>query len=1452
MNTDTINQLIETLRAKSLLAYEQGNESLFDEMRAVIKIIKDWQANGMVDSLPHQEQLRSWGIELDGLVDHPATNLPVTEPEVAETNLEPTLEPSFASDDVSEQAEATESSVPPELQREYEGVLALVQQGRYHRAIEMLRELQNKAVDLSFAEQVKQLLTQTSLELNEKIKEAVTQAQQFATHQPQELKKQEELWQKVLDIDPEHEEAQQKLRQLVTETGSQRVVQQIERIRANVFGAVSGQQLPMMQEMLAQAQTLAEQNNNAELQPPLDELLAFVRGERDKLRDKLGAASTLAVSGNLQEAYSQAKDYLARGVKTMVDTAGLFGAADSEVQTTLFFTEIRKRFISSLKNLAEQRLEIAENLEKKSPPAALRTLQEARQFLSHEVLTAEDLKELAPTRETLDGRILTLQEPLLAFEEAEKLVLKAQEAGLSLTEQYQYYQQAKAKYGNYPDIEVYIAQTQASLARQMVGKVQEELSLASLELAREQFEVARQRMGHIRQEVYDKFAKPAPDSELDLALQEINRFIEQIGLKQTQYEQLLGSLNHVDQLLEHYEQNPQPTVLKNVRLLLEQLNSDHPKHPKIRERERKLFLVQGEKENWQQGVQKYQQHDWAGAIESLETVVGSLGAADQKQAQLMIARAKAAQFFEKGQEAEKNKQWGEAIRNYREAYEQFDKLSGERPDEAQRFYEEAQKGIDRLRPLAENDKRVQELLEKARQYIKIGRENENYSSLGKVDPIPEFASAIELLNQAKQIESTLTSQILSALNEAREQWRRLYLRGMQDSLQNENAPSILEKAIKLGAELDEHNLLLDRTDKQVYQKLQEKILDIQHKHLLLNPAVNIRAIEDNRQKRLQLEETNEEVRKQYWEAVENRVLMELGFKKAQKPEIARVYLKGEMDKGELYQSSRLWAEFMFLCWEDKLWDYAQEQGRNLRYRPHLPQALEQSELWCGLTKAAKLLATDDNNGYRGEIDTLKNNLPTSFVPFIENYDKRLVDERIQQLEALANEAKNSPNEEHWIESARLFALVKQLKEGAGLGSEVTQKALEEVGGRLKNNLDIYLAEIRRLEAREPLTSVIEQANSKLQSLKAIYQVKKVLNLGEPLGGELDEAIKELERKLKIWGEVEDVMKKYKHQLRERLHNPLTKGWDLSGLDKPLTELLVKIGNASSEAKLKAFINQEKTQWQTYDALATQLNEFVELLKDAFKQEDFDQIIKTANELEALWDKQRDTFGGLEEIIKLKHPFANRELRSLKDYREEAQRQRDNLAEWLRWKEEVNKLNQEMEHSYSPLKGGLDSLKDHLSLEEISTKCDKVIQKVTQLKEKLNSPPEQNPLSQKAKEVEFNMDVTQLQTKCQTNAKTASEMLGEIKIQADQLPELLKNLRRANFTLQAQIADYENHKAGGIFTRPKPFPSMQLKTVQKRLQECLAIDLFNSEVVKLQQELVAIKKKYNIGNNEGGN
>lgn len=1445
LQAEQVEQILTKLRHRERREMDADDDTR-NRLITARKAINSWHKKGRIENIPYRSELIAWGI----LSEDGETLLSDSQTIIATNDDNASVAADISSN--LDQEDGSLENPGTGYGQTYDNALAMLNNNRFYSARSALQALLAQLPEETpFKAQVEQSYNEAARKLQTEIRPLIEQAQQYAQDKPEALDDQRNLWQKVLEIDPENGEAKTALTRLGKADDRARIERQMADIAEAMSQAVGRNDLPAANRQLGAIQSLATENNDTLLQADLDDLVRRLTNQRASLREKLGAASTLAVTGNTREAYEQASAFFNANVPKMVDAAGIFGEANAEVDTIHLFKEARKRFLDSLMSLAEQRRQLADEQKGETPQLAQETLQNALQLLDDDLLSAEDQTELKPTREGVEQALAQVIERIRQYEQARKLVLQANEPGMTYEAKLTLYREAKEIYPEYRNLDKYIEDMKDALSAQLAGRVKDEITRIRLTLGREEFATALEGVKTTRTNTLAEVPQPKRGSELEETLEKLEVLEQEIIAADSEHHAMMMRLQEVDDLLNQYASEPQSDLLAEVRMRLESLPPQQAQHPEVRQRRVRLTNTQGDRENWRQGYDAYRIREWADAITFLEKVADSPRANKQREAEQLKHRAQAALYIEEARQAELEREWGRAIDRYKEASHLFDTYGSD--DQTSLLHEDSRTRLENLKPLEENDQRIRNVIAQAEALLREARNSDQIrtSLLARVEPVSQYKRAVNLLLDVRHEDTTLTSELEKTLRDAREAWRKAYLGGMKQAARSKDV-KILQKAVALGEELKEQDLLYEADDKQTLQQLQEQLLDTEYKNLTAERAVDPTVLEENRRRRWEIANPKtDDLYAQYQQAVEQRVLLELSEERNKGLEAALHYLKAEMRKPELYQSERLFHEFMHLCWITANWEEARRQAESLAYRAHVEQAKLKSKLWVGLTQAAQLLGQGNLAGFDAELKgllSIEQEAP-ALGSVLEKERDWLSDWRTEKLIREAQEASNGQADKRaLIRAAQLYAEAHHLKP-----SDVrVQSGLVELGRKLNNNLEVYTSQARNITIRRSLKESIGQAEELSITLISIQKVQHVLNLDQEITEALLEGVETIEKKLTPWRKVQAQLDGLDKQLMEYLTYPEllrpdgSGGWRVHELVAQTNQLLQE---ARGDRELMQLITAKTEQLNELDDKAQELNRYVQNLAEAIKAEEFVNVLEAANQLERLWNQYKvEGFGGLDLLIRHRYSYTDKELRQLREHKEEAKNQQANLEEWQNWAEQVKRTYQEVKGVASRITSkDLDDLRQEKSLKEIKKDCELILEKSADFEEALDLMPVQDPMSQRAAEARDAVRETwrgEVLEHSGSYREIANKMLKEIDQDLANFAEPLRQMKTAIRILEQQIQEHESSQESR-FRRTKPFPHAQLRNATKRVKTCQGIDPGHDDVVTANKRLKDIRSKYGV-------
>lgn len=1490
MSEQQIDTILTQLR--ELMVGDELDDETFTRMRAASTALRNWRKEGGGGPLPHAAELRAWGVDLpavtqeaeeDAFAAHEWPDHP--EAAVAEPEMEAAAD---------EEAQPDEPLDP--LQAPFEAAMALLEGGRYHAALTALAEIKDAAGSRLRAQVIRRE-AEAREKLREQTQPLIEKALTHARKQPNDFRNQISLWDKVLEVDPDNEtadEALQNLRQQQAEAETQR---KIDTLRQTAAEAKKANQHTQLVRLLAEAEELQTVNELLALQPKLDALVQEITDYRDEVRFELGQISTLMLvqdaDGTYRSAYKRARESLGQ-VSELFDDTGVLGEAGKSYQPNEFLKLIRQKLLAGLHEIALQRKATADAQKDAAPALAQQKLAEAQAMLTDELLTPEDHEKLKPTLETIEKALHEVEQLIKQFDSAHQKVLDTKRAGIKPDETLQLFQEARAIFPTYPNIEQEIANAEDAVAAVEAGLVADALTTARRLKEKDQYDEAIQTLQAARQAALGKIPQPKPTSTLKQRLNEVDELEKEIVDAEGEYERMMETLRSIDGLVP-----AEPTgsisssALVSARSLLQQFDQKQFDHPQTRKRWSRLINLQGVGESWEQGRDAFRLGNWDSAVELLQRVKDS-DAPERNQAERMLNRAKAAQFVLKGQKADIDRNWQEAVRNYRQAEKLFNESPLTEMDEpTERLFQEAQTGLQRLKPLEKNDVEVRSAIQQAKGWLTEAEKQvqTRQTPLSRVEPVEEFSRAVQALLEVRKKDTTLTTELEEALQEGREAWRKAYLDGMRSArvVKDEN---ILWLAVALGQELQDNDLLYETADKEIFREVQELFLDLelqrlQHQPpsqadleqelqkleqagnrpqrvaklkrdlelLLQDPETGSALIEENRRQRLAIAPVqSEQWQEEYRAAAENRVRHQLGRERQQGVQEALGYLHQQLQRSELYHSEGLLAELMHLSWEAGAWERALSLATALKFRSRLNGAELKSELWQELTKTAESLDAGETGMYAAGIERLKHLVreqPDDYTQFVKEQENWLVRWRVNNLVSEAARVARSNKQANVISAAQLYAEAYRLTPDDSL----VQKGLQRLGQKLAAMLDTLLDGATHLAVRNNLSEVLRIAREQRTLLATIQEVGDLLGLNKEDHERIRETIIHLDDKIGTWQQVEQQLALADKKRSEALENPLPFRGELGGwsFDQPVAEVQKANSKAGKDSQLLALLRDEREQLEELDGRAQELNGELRAFLDALQEEIFEQVIERATKLETLWrDRQNDGFRGLERLVRPDHLFLKkRNIRTLAQHRQLAEQQKDNFNGWQEW---ANRCQQQYDAINSLWKGinkELDLLRLDKALEQIEEECKRVIEGCVTFGERYMDKPSVDPISRRAEKEKLRItqamvdQINDERTGVKTKALALRQKVGR------ELDDFAKGPLRKLQSAMKQLED-DRARVGtrtGLFSLGKKIttiPEQRFENARHYLRECKGIDPWNEDIAQIENRLKLLEEQYRQG------
>ena len=1454
MTPEEVNEILERLRDLTFRAMDGEVPYSVDDLLQARRQIQNWNKAGRPGDIPWREQVTAWGLLDAGAEVTPpvetasAASLPtVTAPAREPFSAPPTSPPGLTQEP---QAVPGGSPADPDdaLQSEFDRGVELLAGGDYKTARTIFETLAGHARGrLVVAVENRRLEAQEKWAAD--TDRLAGEARRYMERNATDANGIAERWNRVLAQDDRHPDALAALERLRRRKTRDATRKEIEVVRSQARRAADADNLPNLNKAFGDAEALRDNNIHDDLTEPLSQLVADITAQRSLLRGKLGIASTLLASNTVQ-AYRIARELFNAGTPVIIDDAG------AEIETLVFYRKARAAALSYLRQLATQRMDEAGGQQVENPLAARKTLQNAIEFLTDPVLTSEDQQELKATLDKVNERLAEVEERIRKYTDAQQKVAAAAESGLSPVDKLRLYGEAKAIYPTFPDIDTYIEAALDAVSAVVAAELERQIGLARQHAARDDYQPALNTLGQARLQARGTVPHPKPGSDLTARLEEVRHVEEEIIQAQTRYENLMAFLRDVNGLLDAHEQDKSGGRLSLARLQLDQLGEreyekNHRETVKVRTR---LAGLQTIGENWTQGQNAYRRNDWPQAILLLEKVAGS-ESPERATATTQVRRAEAAQRVLEARELTRQHRAREALTKYRDAENDFRQAGVD--EFTERLLQDAQADLNYLKSFEPNDAKVLEAINRANALLSQAQAQTNQRleilSL-RVEPVENFEKALQALDSVRSLETTLTEEMENARRRVLENWRKVYLETMK-AVQTSDDLSILDKAIALGGTLQERNLLYAAEDKNTWRSLQEHRLGLRFARLRqrIPPTLDeLREMEANRLEYLNLAVTpTDDLRQAYNDAVAQRILHQIS--QQDKLDDAFSLLQHELRTNPgLYRNESLFAELIHLCWRRRDWSTVRTQAEQLTYRRHVADAKARSNIWLKLNEAAQHLAGGDIKLYEGAFQSLQQDTANPELnEIIVREQTWLVDERVRQLRAEANELLRTAEDDRFIKAVQCYAMANQLDPG----DVEVQQGLKRISGELGPSLRTFSQMALDLRLRNNnLADTLAIGRPLQTSLTAIQQVKGILNLDRDTDTKLEGGLKALKSKLDTWSQMDQQLNDIEVSKRRALTTPGPlpneegRGWSLVDPVKALRDVQTRASQTEIDPDLQKLLKEQKDRLEALDSRASGLNIEVGAFGKALQDEEFGQVIDKVPRLATLWREAESAgFAGLDELIRYDYPHAQTNVRRLHDHQQMAQRQKSNLEEWQAWAERARKAYESAKKSASILKRDLQALKEEgRSLKEIEKLGQAILDAAAEFEDALDSHPIVDPLSRKAADARASIseawraEVLDERGGYQAKANNLLKRVEEELRLLEQGP--LRQLRNA----MKQLDDARERigKRQGLFGAKVEGIHRNLFTNAERcLGDCIKIDSRHEDTLRFQRQLRELQDKY---------
>lgn len=1104
-----------------------------------------------------------------------------------------------------------EQSVPDlddELRPDLDIARQVLQKGEWYDAVNRLRDL-NARARASLKIEIQTLLDQALTRLMEETNGRIKTAQNYEQDYKNDLDGRFQAWQRVLDINPQSPEALAGQAEVEKLREYQRLQSEFQAVKADAETAITerdavkvDQLKATLADVLSHISEAAQKLGAPELMALQQQIEEYVNKEyankREKLRQELGYASTLALQGDLLPAYREIKKAVEAGIPNL-----LVGKEGSTVSPREYLERIAQTLIAQIKDHLNKYLGQAEAAE--TPIDADAFLQQAQELVEKAGLTTDHRASLVDTLNIIKDKRDDLARQIELYNQARQWVTEYEtSAGLSPRERLKLLIEARDQYPRYPRIDQLIQIAHAHVGNELARKIRSEMNdiQALASPTRRQYDQALKQAAELQDLAHRDMVEITPGSDLAQALNLLESLIRNIYVYQSEYQHVIEQIDSANQKLDEYDRNKEQRTLLEARTIYDQLEAAYGKqYTEIGVLYARLTGLISDADKWEAGRQSYEKRDWEAAFQALSQIRTQF--AEFQSASQLKNRADAARMILKGRGEQNTSRWSEAIKLYRNALAIIE-AEGVDPY-IQVLAEDCRAALQEISIREANNSTVQKQIDDARTLIARAQSASRHTLMEKLALVPEYSRAIEILHSAQQTESTLLQEIDRQIAETRTAWRSAYFAGIDEVLKlPEPVLEMVGRANQLTEELYQAGLLGELSDilaywwlKALQYKLQFAEWYPQGINSISNPAIDLNAVITNRRGYQQairvasqyklnlldpskpldpqspvwltrvLEKIDSNLEKQIEQDI-RRIACDRIYAEARRMQLdvanqnvttknatIQAYLEQQMadpTQPQVAQDQRLIEMLIQTYWELKNWPSAEAAcKRFLEIRasePDLEFANQQNltDLWILMTSVAKAYSEDQIDqaeAYVREIEgepyyfDHEQEIQTQLSDLRKKTFNRLIQEAEDMIRPSTSTSGSGVSEvdQRYMFAARKYALANQLE----AESQVVQHGLSKLGKNLDAPLTNYCNQAESLKiAGRPLPIAIQEAEELLSNLKSIQTVAKWLQLDEEKISKLNEVIERLQPRIKVWKDFYKQQKDIESALEGAISTPV--------------------------------------------------------------------------------------------------------------------------------------------------------------------------------------------------------------------------------------------------------------------------------------------------------------------------
>ncbi len=594
------------------------------------------------------------------------------------------------------------------------------------------------------------------------------EARQWDRAHPEDLEERLARWEAVLRVCPEDAEAQERIRHLREKLAFRERQQQARHLYETArrhYEQGGEEDVLALRKIRDQLHELLRKGSGRETANYLEE----VRTWYQELSDKFGRPTTLLAQKKYKEALDEIVRLMQEGATQIYDPE-----QGTYVPIEKAYTRTVEAYVTALPGLLERwQQDVAEWIER-NPVKAEETLKRIEAWIQHKGLPPKKREALEEQyRPSLEAYKRKIEEARRRYEKALQKVEEARQTQ-DPVHKWTLLQEARVFFEALEGLQIELEITKQLLEVYLREKARETKRKLTRLLQARDFEQARRVLATFEKKF---LGIPAlPEDLRDELVRLSDAQFQKVTDEEENFRQFETLLGEAKTLVEKGQYRQALALLQAI--------------PSAYQRESEVLRLKWQAEQagkaraqWQGFYQAYAQEQWDEAWKALmELREMEQDESSRKELETYEKRLTAVRFFERAREKEKQGQWEEAARAYRQALERFRQAGG--PDDVtQEVFEQTEKGLNRVQQL-------QSLQQEVRSFLK-----EKDLPLRSLEDIRQW---MERWQQGRALLEHLAEdmqeyeQLKSSLNRLQQEGSR-YLRGRVKTAQSaEDLKTLME------------------------------------------------------------------------------------------------------------------------------------------------------------------------------------------------------------------------------------------------------------------------------------------------------------------------------------------------------------------------------------------------------------------------------------------------------------------------------------------------------------------------------------------------------------------------------------------------------------------------------------------------------------------------------------